>query len=88
MEIDDELENHRLETLNEHEFVRRPDKANHGPGTMNMAQAAMIAEVCAANLDTYVLQSYSVLIDPELYRLATIASEAVGELNSAIQDRL
>ncbi len=88
METDDELENYRLKALKEHESILCPNKANHGPGTINMAQIAMIAEVCAANFDNYLLNSYSVLSDPELFRLAMIASSAADELNSAMQERL
>ena len=85
--MSDELEKCRLEALRDYELVLNPDKARHGPGTMNMAQVAMIAELCAANLQTYLLNSYSVLSDPELFRLAVIASDAADELNSAMQDK-
>ncbi len=88
MKIDEYLEKQRQEALKEHEFVLRSHKPDHGPGTVHMAQAAMVAEICAAHLGTYVLESYSVLSDPELFRLAMIASDAVDELNSAMQDKL
>ena len=81
------MEKSRLEALREHELILRPEKARHGPGTMNMAQVAMIAELCAANLQTYLLNSYSVLSDPELFRLAVIASDATDALNSAMRDK-
>ncbi|MDP9571483.1 UNVERIFIED_ORG: hypothetical protein J2W66_001968 [Agrobacterium larrymoorei] len=82
------VEDHRLSVLDEYESIHRPDKAAHGPGTVNLAQAAMVAELCAANLSVYVVDSYSVMLDPELYRLAIIASDAIDELNSAMQDRI
>ncbi|MDR6101029.1 hypothetical protein QE369_001207 [Agrobacterium larrymoorei] len=88
MKLEESLEDRRLSVLREYESIHLSNRAAHGPGTVNIAQVAMVAELCAANLSGYVVDSYSVMLDPELFRLAIIASDAVDELNSAMQDRL
>ncbi|CAH0154368.1 hypothetical protein SRABI05_00626 [Agrobacterium fabrum] len=80
-------ERKRLEVLADFSDIEPPIAGEYGPGSKEMAQDVMVMEICSGHMKNYIMASYSVLTDPELFRLAAIADQAVEELHQKMRNK-